>query len=66
MKPKLREIIEYLTEKKSDGSRLFTQMTLGEKIGTNQSTVSQMKAGGRWEEHWKIFLTLLPICLEHV
>jgi hypothetical protein len=64
-KMNLREIVEQLTEKKPDGSRLFTQTTLGERIGSNQSGVSQMKAGGAWEQHWAVFLKLLPICLEH-
>jgi hypothetical protein len=62
---KLREIIEQLTGKNSSGLRLFTQETLAEKLATNQSAVSQMKAGATWEEHWQIFMRLLPLSIEY-
>jgi hypothetical protein len=61
---KLREIIEQLTGKNSSGLRLFTQESLAEKLGTNQSAISQMKAGQTWEEHWQIFMRLLPLSIE--
>lgn len=62
---KLREIIEQLTERKTNGFRLFTQESLALKLETNQSAISQMKVGQTWDEHWQIFLKLLPLCIEH-
>ena len=61
---KLHEIIKELTEKRPDGSRHYTQETLAVKLKTNQPTISQMKTGVMWQEHWELFLRLLPLCRE--
>lgn len=60
---KLSEMVEKLTEKRKDGTKLYTQTSLGEAIGSNQSAVSQMLAGRAWDDHWEIFLKLLPIVM---
>lgn len=62
---KLHEIIKKLTEKKPDGSKIYTQTSLAVALGTNQSTVGQMLGGNVWDDHWDIILNLIPIAMRH-
>lgn len=39
---KLSEIVKFLTDEDEQGRKLYTQTSLGETLGTNQSAVSQM------------------------
>ena len=55
----LRKIIQEIQRIKD-----WSQDTLAVKLGTNQSTVSQMKQGAVWQHHLEIFLRLMPLCLE--
>jgi len=40
----------------------WDQTTFGAQIGARQSMVSRMRKGEDWEQHWQIFLKLLPLC----
>lgn len=62
---KLSEIVKELTRKQAGGVKLYTQTTLAEALGTNQSAISQMLAGRVWDDHWEIFFKLLPIAQRH-
>jgi transcriptional regulator with XRE-family HTH domain len=60
MPQKLCEIItDLLTRKNPDGSRQWTQITLAEKLGISQPTVSQMKTGTQWDDHFQVIKKLI-------
>lgn len=40
----------------------LNQTMLAERLDTNQSTVSKMRSGAEWEQHWQIFLKLADLC----
>lgn len=56
---KLREVIDDIMK-----AGKLDQTALGKKVGAIQSMVSRMRKGDDWEQHWQIFLKLLPLCKE--
>ena len=56
---KLRDIIREIQRSKG-----WSQAVLAEKLGTRQPTVSKMTLSAEWEQHWQVFLRLLPICYD--
>ena len=59
MPVELSEILDGILQAKK-----LTQAELGERIGASQSVVSKMRSGSDWATHWRIFLKLLPMCIE--
>jgi phosphosulfolactate phosphohydrolase-like enzyme len=60
MPQKLCEIIrDLLTRRNPDGSRQWTQVTLAEKLGTNQPAISQMLTGVQWDDHFQVIKRLI-------
>jgi len=57
---KLSDVIKKIQEEKS-----LTQTELAEKLGTVQQNIANMRLGRPiWQQHWELFLKLLPFCLE--
>lgn len=56
---KLGEVIDRIMNAKG-----WNQTALGAQIGAPQDMVSRMRHADDWEIHWRVFLKLLPLCLE--
>jgi hypothetical protein len=56
---KLKDVVDGTMKAKK-----WDQTALGKQLGATQSMVSRMRKGDDWEQHWQIFLKLLPLCLE--
>ena len=56
---KLGQVIDQVMKANS-----WDQTALGKRIGASQGMVSRMRKGEDWEQHWQIFLKLLPLAME--
>lgn len=57
--PQLRDVIDQIMI-----AHKWTQEDLAKAIGVNQSMVSKMRWGPKWEKHWRTFLRLLEYAEE--
>ena len=56
---KLGQVVDQVMKANS-----WDQTALGKRIGATQGMVSRMRKGDDWEQHWQIFLKLIPLAFK--